>query len=213
MSTSNSDDGVINYASREAVGVFATPGALESAVDELEISGFDRSMISVLASDKKVRGRISGRYHEVTELEDDHRTPQTAFVSSDSRTGGEAAAVGIPIYIGGFAGTIAVVAYGGALAATIVGAVAGGIAGAGLGALLVHVIAQKHRDHVAKQLADGGMILWVNVRDIDSEEQALRILETAGASNVHMHEIERQWTLKDRPLSEVQPDPFLAHDH
>jgi hypothetical protein len=36
---------------------------------------------------------------------------------------------------------------------------------------------------------------------------------TAGAAtagrDVHVHEFEREWTLKDRPLADVQFDPFL----
>jgi hypothetical protein len=31
----------------------------------------------------------------------------------------------------------------------------------------------------------------------------------AGARDIHVHDIEREWTLKDRPLSEAQFDPFL----
>jgi hypothetical protein len=31
----------------------------------------------------------------------------------------------------------------------------------------------------------------------------------AGARDIHVHEFEREWTLKDRPLSDVQFDPFL----
>jgi hypothetical protein len=36
-----------------------------------------------------------------------------------------------------------------------------------------------------------------------------RLLTNAGGRDVHVHEFERAWTLKDRPLSDVQFDPFL----
>ena len=52
-------------------------------------------------------------------------------------------------------------------------------------------------------------MLWVSLGDEAAERRALRILAKAGARDVHVHEIEREWTLKDRPLSEVQFDPFL----
>jgi hypothetical protein len=34
-------------------------------------------------------------------------------------------------------------------------------------------------------------------------------LNDAGARDVHVHDLQREWTLKDRPLSEAQFDPFL----
>jgi hypothetical protein len=46
--------GTRNYRATEVVGVFATPDALELAVDDLGIAGFDRAGISVLATDAKV---------------------------------------------------------------------------------------------------------------------------------------------------------------
>ncbi len=164
----------------------------------------------MLASEAMIKERAGHIYRSVREAEDDPLAPGAAFVSSDSRTEGEAAIVGIPAYIGGTAGAIA--ASGGALAATIAAAIAGGVAGAGLGALLALVVAHRHRDHVLEQLAEGGMVLWVSVRDEKEAARALKILTEAGARDVHVHEIQREWTLKDRPLSEIQPDPFLERD-
>jgi hypothetical protein len=67
-------------------------------------------------------------------------------------------------------------------------------------------------DHVLEQLSRGGMVLWVSVRDDTEERRALQVLKDAGARDVHVHEVQREWTLKDRPLSDIQPDPFLEHD-
>ena len=49
-----------------------------------------------------------------------------------------------------------------------------------------------------------------SLRDDDAERRALHILTNAGGRDVHVHEFERDWTLKDRPLSDVQFDPFLC---
>ncbi len=212
MTETTSSTGTWNYRARETVGVFADPEALEAAVDELEVSGFDRAALSVLASDDKVKERLGRLYRAVAEIEDDPRAPQAAFVSKDSRVGGEAAAVGIPFYIGGIAGAFAIVASGGALAATIAAAIAGGAAGAGLGALLARAIARRHADHVLEQLAQGGMILWVSVPNETAEKLAIEILTKAGARDVHVHEIQREWSLRDRPLSRVNIDPLLERD-
>lgn len=212
MTNSNSSDATCSYPSREAVGVFANPDALEAAVGELEVSGFPRAAISVLASDEKVRERVGRLYRTVGEIEDDRHAPQTGFVSKDSLEGGEAAAVGIPCYLGAVA-AVAFIASGGALAVTIAAAVAGGVGGAGLGALLARAISHHHRDHILAQLAQGGMVLWVNVGDAAAERRALQILTKAGGDDVHVHDIQREWTLKDQPLSDVQPDPFLLGEH
>jgi hypothetical protein len=202
--------GVYSYYAREAVGVFKDPASLETAVDALEVSGFDRATVSVLATDETVKERVGHRYRAVTDVEDNPRVPQAAFVSTDSRVEGEAAAVGIPLYIGSCTGAgVAAVGFGSALATTIAATVAGGAVGAGLGAVLAIAMSRRHGQHELEQQAQGGMVLWVSLRDDDAKQRALQILKKAGARDVHVHEIQREWTLKDRPLAEAQFDPFL----
>ena len=212
MVDAREDDGTMTYPAREAVGVFDTPDALEAAVDELEISGFDRAAISVLASDATVRDRLGKLYGSVGEIVDDPRAPLAAFVSKDSRMEGQAATVGAPMFIGGIAGGLAVVASGGALVAAFAGAIALGAVGAGIGGLLARVIAHRHLDRVWEQLAQGGLVLWVGVRDEAAGARALEILSKAGARDAHLHEIQREWTPEDRPFALGQPDPFLEGD-
>jgi hypothetical protein len=128
MDQTHSIDGNYDYDVREAVGVLADPEALERAVDELEISGFDRAALSVLATDETIKDRVGHLYRNVAEIEDNRRVPQSAFAETHSREEGEAAAVGIPFYLGGVAGAgVTAVGFGGAMAATV----AGGAAGAG----------------------------------------------------------------------------------
>jgi hypothetical protein len=209
MDKSNSTDGTCIYSAREAVGVFADSSALEAAVDEFEISGFDPATVSVLATDEAVKERVGHLYSTAAEMEDDRHVPQAAFVSNDSLVEGEAAAVGIPFYIGGCAGAGVATALGATLTATIVATIGGGAACAGLGALLAGAIARRRTSNLLRQLAQGGLVLWVSLRDDSAERRALQIMTKAGARDIHVHDIERQWTLKDRPLSEVQFDPFL----
>jgi hypothetical protein len=202
--------GNYEYTVREAVGVFADPAALERAVDELEIAGFDRAALSVLATDETIKDRVGHLYRNVAEIEDNRHVPQAAFAEMDSRVEGEAAAVGIPFYIGSVAGAgVTAVGLGATAAATVAGAVVGGVAGAGLGAVLAGAMIRRRAEQVKEQLAQGGMVLWVSVRDPDAERRAVQILQNVGARDTHVHEFEREWTLKDRPLSDVQFDPFL----
>ena len=81
------------------LGVFRDPDALEAAVNVLEVSGFDRAAISVLATDAKARDQLERFYQTIREVEDSGRVSRAAFVSSASWTEGEAAAVGVPLYI------------------------------------------------------------------------------------------------------------------
>ena len=202
--------GNYDYSVREAVGVFADPAALERAVDELEIAGFDRAALSVFATDETIIDRVGHLYRNVAEVEDNRHVPQAAFAEMDSRVEGEAAAVGIPFFIGSVAGAgVTAIGLGATAAATLAGAVVGGVVGVGFGAVLMSAIVWRRAEQVKEQLAQGGMVLWVSLRDADAERCALQILKKAGARDVHVHEFEREWTLKDRPFSEVQFDPFL----
>jgi outer membrane lipoprotein SlyB len=202
--------GNYGYSVHEAVGVFSIPEALERAIDELEVSGFDRATLSVLASEGAIKDRVGHLYRSVAEIEDNRHVPQRAFVETDSRVEGTTAAIGIPCYVGSVAGAgVTAVGFGSAMAATVAGAVVGGVVGAGLGAVLAGAMIRRHVHEVSEQLAEGGLVLWVSLRDDDAERRALHILANAGGRDVHVHEFEREWTLKDRPLSDVQFDPFL----
>jgi outer membrane lipoprotein SlyB len=200
------------YGAREAVGVFRDPATLEAAVDALELSGFDRAAISVLATHGAARQRLESFYRTVAEAEDSATVPRGAYVSSNSRTEGEAAVVGLPLYIGSVAGAFAVVAAGGALALAYAVAMAAGVAGASLGALLADAIERRHSAEIEEQLREGGLILWVSVSDAEAEKRALALLESLDATDIHVHEIKREWSVRDSPFLLFEPDPFLERD-
>jgi hypothetical protein len=183
---------------REAVGVFQNPGALEAAVDALEVAGFDRAAISVLATGAEAKAQINRLYHTLGELEDSGDATHAAFADSDSWTEGEAMTVGIPLYIGGIAGAAAVVAAGGALALAVAETIAGAAAGAGLGGLLAAAIARRHSAQVQEQLHRGGLVLWVSVADAEAEKRALAVLDKMAARDIHVHEINRE-SLREIP--------------
>ncbi len=199
-----------SYPAREAVGVFADADAFVTAVEELELSGFDHAAISVLASDEKVKERIGRICHTVSEAEDDERVPRTAFVSPDSKAVGAGAAVAVPLYLAGITGAFAVAASGGTLAAAIAATLGSGAAGAGIGALLAGVVARQHARSVEEWLARGGLVLWVNLSNKEAEKRALAVLERCHAGDIHVHELTRPWSAEERPMADVQPDPFLA---
>jgi hypothetical protein len=200
------------YGSKEVVAVFDDADALETAVNELETSGFDRAATSVLATSAKAERRIESLYRTAREIEDSGDAPRGAFVSRHSRTEGEAAAVGVPLYIGGVAGAFATVASGGTLALAIAAAIAGGAAGAGLGSLLAMAIGRRHSARIGEALRRGGLILWVSVATPEAEKRALALLERLGGQDVHVHEIHREWSIRDIPLGSSQLDLFFERD-
>jgi hypothetical protein len=73
---------------------------------------------------------------------------------------------------------------GSGLAAVIA---AGG--GALIGVALGRLIHQQHATRVKEQLARGGLLLWVNVRDAAEEAKATKILGVHSAHDVHAHEL------------------------
>jgi hypothetical protein len=109
----------MRYSAREVVGAFPTASALETAVEQLEITGVDRAAISVLGVDAPRSGRLDALYRSAEAIEDDPTARQAAFVSKESQTEGKAFAISLPLGVGGFAGAWAVAAAGGALAAAI----------------------------------------------------------------------------------------------
>jgi len=197
---------------KEAIGVFRDPGALEAAVGALEAAGFDRAAMSVFATNAKAIEHVRRFFGSVKDVEDWKRVPRAAFILRESPTEGEAEAFGIPIFVGGFAGAAAVAAAGGALALAITAAAIGAAAGAGVGGILAATIAHHCAARVQEQLVKGGLILWVNVPNADAEKRAVAILKKMDAGDVHVNEIELQWSPSGIPLLQPQPEPPLGKD-
>ncbi len=93
VSSSRTDETVTSGPLREAVGVLQDESALRAAVDELLISGFDRSDISVVAGRRSVERKFGAMYDDVADLGDDPEAPVTVYVGCDSRTEAKAAVV------------------------------------------------------------------------------------------------------------------------
>jgi hypothetical protein len=203
----------VSYSSPEVVGILPNEEALETAVDELLLSGFDRQQISILAP-RPTWGKdrnLAAISTSVACLADDPLTHLGAFVSSHSRAELEAATVGVPVYVLGVGGYVATVASGGSLAFALAALLLAGATGAGLGGLLAHTMAHRHRDGIAAQIARGGLLLWVQATNLDQKKKAIEMLNRYQAQHVHVHEIEREWGIEDVPFHDAQPDPFLDH--
>jgi hypothetical protein len=176
-------------AVREAVGVFDDEPSLQNAVDELLVAGFDRSSLSLLASEHVVEDKLGHRYDKVAELEDDTSVPRIAYVGKDSRVEGESVAISGLAYIGAVGAAGAILAAGGTIAAAILLAgTAGGIGGL-IGAILARYMDEHHAKYLQEQLDHGGLLLWVSVRGAEQERRACEILKRCSGDDVHVHDL------------------------
>ena len=143
----------------EVVGVFHTADDLESAVDELLSSGFDRAELSLLASENAVASKLGGYYPAASEMADDPAVPRTAFVSSAAIGDAEGGLIGGLAYVGATVAVGSVVMSGGALAATIAIAILAGGTGGLIGSALARWVGHHHAAYLNDQIENGGLLV------------------------------------------------------
>lgn len=171
----------------EVVGVFHAADGLESAIEELLSSGFDRAQLSLLASERAIEDKLKHGYRSVAELADDPTVPRTAYVSSAAVGDAQGALIGGLTYVGATSAIGAVVMSGGALAATLVAAIVAGGAGTLLGSILARLVGQHHAENMNEQIERGGLLLWVRAWEAEDDALAISILRKHGGGHVHSH--------------------------
>ncbi|WP_306119237.1 MULTISPECIES: hypothetical protein [unclassified Roseitalea] len=185
----------------EAVGLFHSEADLQAAIDDLLTQGFDRSELSLMASEHAVIEKLHGQYMSARDIEDSAQVPTTAYVARESYGALEGGIVGALIYVPALVGASAVVASGGALAAAIAAAAIYGGVGAALGTVLAGLVGKRRAREIADHLERGGLLLWVRTRDPQHEKRALAIMDGHNAADVHVHTLpslspggEGRWT-------------------
>jgi len=173
----------------EVVGVFHNAEHLESAIDELLSSGFDRAELSLLASEAAVADKLGGYYQPAIELADDPAVPRAAFVSSAAIGDAEGALIGGLAYVGAIAAIGAIVMSGGALGAAITAAVLAGGTGGLIGSVLARLVGHHHAAYLSGQIENGGLLLWVRAWNESDEARALEIIAKHAADKVHSRSI------------------------
>lgn len=173
----------------EVVGVFHTTEDLESAIDELLSSGFDRAELSLLASPEAVAAKFGGYYISVSDLADDPAAPRTAFVSTAAIGDAKGGLIGGLAYVGATVAVGAVVMSGGAMAATVAAAILAGGTGGMIGSALALWVGQHHADYLHNQIENGGLLLWVRAWNASDEARALEIVAKHAADMVHSRSI------------------------
>jgi len=152
---------------REAVALFSSREALQSAIDALIKAGFERNDLSVLSS------------HESIEAAE---KPETRLDDLRNALGGDLRYLG-PLAVAGF-----IMLATGPMAAVLAAVIAAGIGGMAVKELLDETTSAPHTEDFVRALEAGAVIIWVLTTNEEEESRASAILEEQGGSNVHMNE-------------------------
>lgn len=171
----------------EAVGVFDTYEALQSAYYDLQMVGFSRYDISLLADQKVLEKKLGRGFWRASDLEDNPDAPRAAFVSQEAMGELEGAIAGGSFFVGSAIAMAALLTPASTIAASIAAVAIGGSPAAVIGTLFARRFGKHHRDYYATQIAHGGILLWVRVRDKERENLAVKIIKGHSGHDVHVH--------------------------
>ena len=171
----------------EAVAVLDNVDDLKAAIHDLRMSGFSRDDISLLGDEKTLEAKLGDAFWRSDDLADDPRVPRAAFVSEEAMGELEGATVGGMFFLGSAIAALAMLNPLSTAAASIAAIAIGGTPGAVLGAILARREGQHHADYYARQIAHGGLLLWVRVPDSEKKRLATAILKGHSGQDVHVH--------------------------
>ncbi len=191
-------------AVREAVGVFDTTNSLQTAIDELLSSGFDRADISLLAAEQTVEEKLS-QWSRRTEVADDPSTPRAVYVSPEAIGAAEGGLISGLMYLGAVATAGLIAVSGGPIIAIVAGAALAGGVGGLLGGALAKLVGDHRAAYFHRQLEQGGLLLWVRIWDVQDESRAVEILMKHGAHDVHVHEFSDTGAPTTPAISALKP--------
>jgi len=176
---------------REAVALFADYDDLVSAIEELQIAGFDRVQIKLILSCKSAERRLGHPIKDMRELEDEPTVPLGGWIDQYELTEGKTALATGLAYIGSLLAIGVVVARGGELAAIIATAAAAGGAAGTFGLWLMRLVGRGRAREINEQMARGGLLLWAETRNREQEHRAICILQCHSTRDVHLHDLTR----------------------
>jgi hypothetical protein len=174
---------------REAVAIFDSRDALQKAIDDLSMAGFERHDLSVLANDQTIREHLGHVPDRVEDAAHDPSVPRQSYLSPEDVGSHKGVAVGLPAYVGAIVATGAILATGGTALAAAAAAAAAGAGGGALGSVLSQWITDKRNEPMLQQLDKGGILLWVHVANAERERIAREILARHASRPVDVHEV------------------------
>ena len=177
----------------EAVGVFDDVDALYAAIDELQMHGFNRSEISMLADERAVEEKLGPAFWRAEQLEDEPDAPRRPYFSEESIGAAEGVLIGGPLYVAAVVTAGALVTPAGSMLTAIAGVALAGGAGAAVGGFLAWLVGKGHAEYLQNQINHGGLLVWVRTRDKEEQERAVEIMKRHSGRDVHVH----GWTTPD----------------
>jgi len=171
----------------EAVGIFDDAQELHRTIEDLEISGFARSQISVRGSDAAVKNKFGHASVKPEHLQDNPHAPRSAVIGREDVGVAQGVLIGAGAWIGSALALIATngLATNYSLAIVLMATLVGGI----LGALAARYLSNQYTWFYQKQANKGGLVLWIETPNAEAVDHAQVILKKHGAHNVHIHDI------------------------
>jgi hypothetical protein len=157
---------------REAVGIFAEPGALHEAINTLLEAGFDTEQIGLLTGEDALKDLL-GEFRTEPNGPD---SPNTAFVARDSVGGTVRSGLGGLFFAGTTAAAGTAVASFAILGGGLLAAVTGVAAVGAVGAALALVIRQSDADRLEDEIEAGHLLLFVRAHSRQREKLARKIM-------------------------------------
>lgn len=188
---------------REVAGIVRTPEILENVVEALELAGFDRADIDIMADVATIHKRFGTMFVPLEEFADVPGAPRRGFIHRDDISTVRSEAFAVLFYVGATVAAMGIVASGGSLAAALAAAAAAGTASGSLGALAARYLGRDRAKLIETMIMRGGLVLWVRVRSEKAERRAEQIMRDGGAEAVRVHEITLDKRLSDLPLADI----------
>lgn len=206
-------DAIERIRIREVAAIFHSYEAIEAAVEDLLLAGFDRADMDRLADLDEVHRRIGPVPIAHEELADVAQAPRRPVILREDIWSTMALVVGVLASFSAVLATLVVVASGGRTAAAVTAALLAALAAGSIGALLMlRILRSPQRKALEPYMTARGVVLWVRVRSPDREDKAQQILRQHSGEAIRVHEIEVEKRLDEIPLSSLRPDPWLGDE-
>lgn len=205
------DDALELARVREVAAIFHSHDALEDAVEDLLLAGFDRADIDELSDLDEVQKRLGPVYVAHEELADLPQAPRRPAIVTEDIAVTLVVVVSVAASAAGLGAAFAATASGTATAWALIVAVLAALAAGGIAALLTLRVFRPPQSRALEPLmAARGRVLWVRTRSVDREEVARQVLQRHGGQAIRIHEIEIAKRPEEIPLSSLRPDPWLG---
>jgi hypothetical protein len=196
---------------REVTGALPSHAMADATVDDLLLSGFDRADIDILAVGEPLRKQIGDDPGAALEIANVPDPPGQPFTAPEDVAGIYATLIGVVGGLCALMGALGAIAAGWRTVPTFIAALVAGAIGCATAAMIAWWLGWRWPEPSSPAEGDP-TVLWVHVSTPESEQKALRILESHGATGVRVHEVKLEKRVEHLPLGRLRPDPLLGNE-